>query len=259
LPIGLLDTARIHGKPGNRTGLPASNHKDLPVSPAAAIAIEDLALVEQTQQGDMAAFGRLVTKYQDRVYNTCWRLCGNVEDARDLTQDAFLRALQAIDRFQGKAGFYTWLFRIAVNLAISHRRKGRHAVQLSLHDSDGTRLIDSQAAGLVRRIGPRGMDPSVTMETREAHRVLLRVLEEMDDEFRTVLVLRDVESFDYHEIGEILDVPPGTVKSRLHRARMALREKLAPWMDRGDGQSSAQRPGERPDPRAGERPGSSRP
>lgn len=205
------------------------------MSSAAAIAIEDLALVEQTRQGDMAAFGRLVSKYQDRVYNTCWRLCGNVEDARDLTQDAFLHALQAIDRFQGKAGFYTWLFRIAVNLAISHRRKDRHAVRLSLHDSDGTRLIDSQASELVRRTGgPRGADPSVALDTREAHRILLRVLDELEDEFRAVLVLRDVESFDYQEIGDILGIPPGTVKSRLHRARMALREKLAARMSGGE-------------------------
>jgi RNA polymerase sigma-70 factor (ECF subfamily) len=204
------------------------------VSPAAtAIAIEDAALVEQTQQGDMAAFARLVTKYQDRVYNTCWRVCGNVEDARDLTQDAFLNALRAIGTFQSKAGFYTWLFRIAVNLSLSHRRKAGHAVKLSLHDSDGSRLIDSQASRLVQRTAPgRSHDPAVGMETREAHRVLLRLLDEMDEEFRAVLVLRDVEGFDYQEIAEILDVPPGTVKSRLHRARMALREGMAPFMGR---------------------------
>lgn len=201
---------------------------------ATGIAIEDLALVGQTQQGDMAAFARLVVKYQDRIYNTCWRLCGNVEDARDLTQDAFLRALQAIGTFQSRAGFYTWLFRIAVNLSIAHRRKNRHAVTLSLHDGDGTRLIDSQASELVRRTGPmRSHDPAVALETREAHRVLLQVLDELDDEHRTVLILRDVESFDYQEIAEILDVPAGTVKSRLHRARMALREKLTPLVDRG--------------------------
>ncbi len=198
---------------------------------ATAVAIDDAVLVDQARQGDMAAFARLVTKYQDRIYNLCWRLCGDVEDARDLSQDAFVQALQAIGRFQGKSGFYTWLFRIAVNLAISRRRKAKHAVTLSLHDEEDSRLIDSQVASLVRRGAPaRGSDPAGDIEMREAHRAVLRALDRLDDEHRTVLVLRDVESFDYQEIAEILDVPPGTVKSRVHRARMALREELGPLL-----------------------------
>ncbi len=200
---------------------------------AAAIAIEDVPLVEQTQQGDIAAFARLVTKYQDRVFNTCWRLCGNYEDARDLTQDAFLKALEAIGSFRGTAGFYTWLFRIAVNVSISHRRKQRHAPRLSLHDEEGRRLVDSQASGLLRRGSPgEGVDPSAGAQATEEHSLLLRALNELEDDYRTILVLRDVEGFDYQEIGEILDLSPGTVKSRLHRARMALREKLGPLLGR---------------------------
>ncbi|MBN1491759.1 MAG: sigma-70 family RNA polymerase sigma factor [Phycisphaerae bacterium] len=200
------------------------------MSPAAtAIANEDAALVEQTQQGDMTAFARLVVKYQDRVYNTCWRLCGHAEDAQDLTQEVFLRALAAIDRFQGKAGFYTWLFRIAVNQTISHRRKQRGGVHLSLHDGDGLRLADTQAAGLVRRTGVvRREDPGDVLATREAQQAVLRVLGEMEDDYRVVLVLRDIEGFDYQQIAEILDIAVGTVKSRLHRARMAMKDKLGP-------------------------------
>ncbi len=191
-----------------------------------------MALVEQTQQGDMAAFARLVNKYQDRVYNTCWRLCGHVEDARDLTQEAFLHALQAIDAFQNKAGFYTWLFRIAVNLSISHRRKGQRAVKLSLHDEEGLHVMESQASGLVRRTGTvRSEDPAGSLEMREMHRTVVKALEELDDEYRTVLVLKDIESFDYQQIADILEVPIGTVKSRIHRARTALREKLSPVME----------------------------
>lgn len=203
---------------------------------ATAIAIEDVALVEQTQQGDMAAFARLVTKYQDRVFNTCWRLCGSVEDARDLAQDAFLKALEAIDAFRGRAGFYTWLFRIAVNVSLSHRRKMRHAVRLSLHDEDGSRVIESQASGLLRRgAAVHDRDPAKEVEARESHRIVLRALDELDEEHRVVLVLRDVEGFDYQEIAEILDVAGGTVKSRLHRARMALRERLEPILGTGEG------------------------
>jgi len=200
------------------------------VSPSAtAIAIEDAALVEQTQQGDMAAFARLVVKYQDRVYNTCWRLCGHAEDARDLTQDAFLRALSAIDRFQSKAGFYTWLFRIAVNQALSHRRKQRQGAHLALHEGDGWQLADTQAAGLVRRTGvARREDPGDVLATREAQQAVLRALGEVEDDYRAVLVLRDIEGFDYQQIAEILDIAVGTVKSRLHRARTAMKQKLGP-------------------------------
>jgi len=220
---------------GNPAQPAASKHKDVPVSQAvAAIAIEDLALVEQTQQGDMAAFARLVNKYQDRVYNTCWRLCGHVEDARDLTQEAFLHALQAIDAFRNKAGFYTWLFRIAVNLSISHRRKHQRTLKLSLHDDDGSHVLESQAAGLVRRTGTvRNDDPAGDVEMRETHRAVVKALDELDDEYRAVLVLKDVESFDYQQIADILEIPIGTVKSRIHRARMAMRERLAPVMEGG--------------------------
>jgi len=200
----------------------------------AAIAIEDLALVEQTQQGDMAAFARLVSKYQDRVYNTCWRLCGHAEDARDLTQEAFLHALRAIDAFRGKAGFYTWLFRIAVNLSISHRRREQRTVKLSLRQDDDAHLLESQAGGLVRGTRVvRNEDPAGQAEMREAHRAVIKALDELDDEYRAVLVLKDVESFDYQQIAEILEIPIGTVKSRIHRARMAMREKLTRVLEGG--------------------------
>lgn len=196
---------------------------------ASAIVPDDALLVRQTQQGDMAAFSRLVGKYQDRVYNVCWRLCGNVEDARDLAQDAFLKALEAIGRFEQRSQFYTWIYRIAVNLALSHRRRARPTVQLSLHNEDGSRLIGAQAAELMRRAGSSDPDdPAECAATKETHRLLLQALEELDADQRAILVLRDIESLDYREIAEVLEVAPGTVKSRLHRARMALREKMLP-------------------------------
>lgn len=204
-------------------------------SAAAAIAIEDAVLVEQTRQGDVSAFARLVSKYQDRVFNTCCRVCGHAEDARDLTQEAFLQAFKAIDTFGQRSGFYTWLFRIAVNLSISHRRRNRHGIRLSLHDADDGEYVGGQAAGLLRH--PRGGgstdNPSGPMQERETREAVMAALESLEDEFRAVIVLRDIEGFDYRQIAEILDVPPGTVKSRLHRARMALREKLAPVIGAG--------------------------
>jgi len=198
-----------------------------------AISVDEAILVEQAQSGDMSAFGRLVTKYQDRVLNTCWRICGNIEDARDLTQEAFLHALESIGSFRHGSGFYTWLFRIAVNLSISHRRKAARAVKLSLHGPDGPWTGDHQAGRLVGRVSSDPDDPPAKLSAREAERLVLEGLDQLDDDYRTVIVLRDLESFDYQQIAEILDAPLGTVKSRLHRARMELRSRLEPILSPG--------------------------
>lgn len=217
---------------GNPAAVTPSKYKESSVSRGTTgIAGDDAALVERARRGDMAAYADLVRLYQDRVYNVCWRMCGHVEDARDLTQDVFLRALEAIERFEHKAGFFTWVFRIAVNLAISHRRRQARSVVLSLHQTEDDRLGASQAADLARRTGTHhDGNPVSRAESTEMQRAVLEALDDLDDEFRSVLVLRDVESFDYRQIGEILELPVGTVKSRIHRARMALRERLAPMI-----------------------------
>ncbi len=208
--------------------------KETTVSAApTAIPIEEAVLVEQARSGDMSAFSRLVAKYQDRILNTCWRISGNIEDAQDLTQDAFLHALEAIDSFRHKAGFYTWLFRIAVNLSISHRRKAARAIKLSLHGPDGQWRGDHPGARLHGRASRDPQDPPARMSARETERLIVEGLDQLDDDHRAVVVLRDIESFDYQQIAETLDVPIGTVKSRLHRARMELRERLKPIVSPG--------------------------
>jgi RNA polymerase sigma-70 factor (ECF subfamily) len=189
---------------------------------------DDATLIEQAQAGDMGAFGRLVLRYQDRVLNACWRISGNREDAQDLTQEAFLHALEKMNTFERRASFYTWVFRIAVNLSISHRRKSAKRSHLSLHNPDGRPVVDHQAATLVGRVSAESNDPSAKLTARETHRVVLDAMDELDDDHRAVIVLKDIEGFDYREIGEILEVPLGTVKSRIHRARMALRDRLGP-------------------------------
>ena len=195
---------------------------------AGAMTVDDALLVEQVRAGDMSAFSRLVARYQDRIVNTCWRISGNLDDAQDLAQEAFLHALESIGSFQQRAGFYTWLFRIAVNLALSHRRKSARVVKLSLHGSDGHLRSDHQAARLVGRVTREGDDPSARLMSCEAARLVAEGIEQLDDESRAVIVLRDIEGFDYQQIAEMLDLPLGTVKSRLYRARMELRERLGP-------------------------------
>lgn len=194
---------------------------------ATAISFEDAGLLEQCRQGELSAFARLVAKYQDRIYNACWRICGHREDARDLTQQTFANALESIGTFRGSSSFYTWLFRIAVNLAISHQRSQARTASLSL-DSPTDRDGRHQASSLAARLpNPGSLEPHDQLGRRELHSLVARALQNLDEEHRVVVVLRDIEGFDYQQIAEILQVAVGTVKSRLHRARMALRQQLA--------------------------------
>jgi len=185
--------------------------------------IDDAVLVERFRGGDVSALTALVEKYQDRIYNTCWRLSGNADDAADLTQEAFIKVMEAIGSFGHRSGFYTWLFRIAVNLTLSHRRKSGRRRTLSMH-SDGS----DNATAPEQWLESADDTPDKAAEDAERHELVAEALETLDEEHRTVIVLRDLQSLDYREIAEILDVPTGTIKSRLHRARLALREKLGP-------------------------------
>lgn len=192
-----------------------------------AIRCEEAELVERCRRGDREAFGRLVAEHQDRVFNACWRLCGNRADAEDLTQEAFVRALQSIDRFGGRSRFYTWVFRIAMNLAISAQRRRKRAPCYSLDQDPGGEPPDGSGTRAAR-LPAADAPPDRQAGDREQEAMVLRALAGLEEDQRVVVILRDLESFGYEEIAEILDIPPGTVKSRLHRARLALREKLMP-------------------------------
>lgn len=186
---------------------------------------EDAALIEKIRAGQVECYGELVLKYQDRIFNTCWRITGNLEDARDLTQEAFLRAYERLDGFKQQSGFYTWLFRVAVNLSLTYRRtaKRRRVVSFGqLSAGEGT-----QAENLARQVERHGAeDPMARADQADLQARVASALHELDDDHRAVVVLRDMEGFDYRQIAEILAIPPGTVRSRLHRARAALREAV---------------------------------
>lgn len=196
------------------------------------VSFEEAELVEKVKAGHTESYGDLVRRYQDRVFNTCWRICGNLEDARDLTQEAFLKAFEGISTFRYQSGFYTWVFRVAVNLALSHGRKSRRRHTVSLDQAGGAE--GAEAEGLARRVArDPGNDPAELVSEGELQGVIVRALHDLDEDHRAVVVLRDVEGLDYHEIGVILEIPPGTVRSRLHRARMALRQAVLPSFSRG--------------------------
>ena len=204
------------------------------------ISFEDAALVRKIQEGDVDAFEHLVLKYQDRVYNICLRTVGHAEDARDLAQETFLKAFDAISRFEHKSSFYTWLFRIAVNLSISSRRRDRKIKMLSLSGGDdGEPGLESRLANTDQAARLRGevrdsemLEPPEELKRRETQQAVAGALRQLDEDQRVILVLRDIESLDYKAIAEILDLPLGTVRSRLHRARLAMRDLLRPVMEK---------------------------
>lgn len=175
----------------------------------------DGALVARAQEGDRAAFGVLVGRYQDRIFNTIYRMCHNHADALDLSQTAFLKAYQGLPTFAARASFFTWLFRIAVNLVLTQRR-GRGATMTEL---------DARADGgaSLRVVHD---DPAVAIDRDDRLGRIAAALARLDDEYRAAVVLKDIEDLDYATIGEILDVPVGTVKSRIHRGRSLLREMI---------------------------------
>lgn len=204
---------------------------DLPVNPAADVSRE-ADLLRKARTGDRFAYGQIVRLYQDRLYNAVLRLVGDPEEARELTQEAFTRGLEKIDTFRGEASAYTWLFRIAMNLAISQIRQVKRRRTFSLDGTDDrTSRGDDQAAGLLDRLEQqRTPAPHEQLENRERAQQVLEALGRLDVEYRAVLVMCDIEEFDYQQMADLLSVPLGTLKSRLFRARVALRDELASYM-----------------------------
>lgn len=183
--------------------------------------LTDTELVRRAQRGVPAALTELVSRYQDRIYNTCYRMCHNDADALDLTQGTFLKAIEALPRFQHRSSFYTWLFRIAVNLTLTHRRTKARQRTHSLDEPVG-----NDCDGPIPAVPGRDAEVSRATEQRELQDRIEWALDHLDDEFRAAVVLKDIEGLDYAGIAEVLNVPIGTVKSRIHRGRTMLRDLL---------------------------------
>ena len=178
---------------------------------------DDLRLIAECLQGDTAAFGVLVRRYQDRLYHTVYHLVDNAEDAQDVVQEAFLNAYQALAGFKGDAQFSTWLHRIAVNTAISLKRKRRAMVRLD-GGTAGEAAEPSDPSEQSR--------PGHALERAEQQRRVRQALSRLSPEHRAVLVMKDMEGQKYETMAEVLRVPVGTIRSRLHRARLELRQLL---------------------------------
>lgn len=174
--------------------------------------------------GDRKAFGQVVRLYQDRIYNAVLRMVASPDDAADIVQEAFMKAFAAAGTFQAHAQLYTWLFRIAMNQALSHRRSAgrRKTVSLAWETSSN----DEAHAPLQLADTRPGSDPVDAAHQHQEHERLYAALAQLDGDTRAMIVMRDIEGCEYDQIAEILNIPLGTVKSRLFRARQALRVAL---------------------------------
>ena len=184
--------------------------------------LDEEELVKAIGNGDQGALGELLDAYQHRVYNVCLRMVGNRDDAAEVTQETMLKVIQHIGEFKGRSHIATWIIRIAMNLAVSHLRKRRLRQTTSLDAADNDQSV-SLGQQLPDRREPA---PESNVQQKEMSAYLHVALGQVDEQFRSVLVLRDIEQMGYQQIAAVLELPVGTVKSRLFRARLALRQRL---------------------------------
>ena len=181
--------------------------------------------IQRLKQRDPAAFEELVRARRTPIFNMLYRMLGNREEAEDLLQEVFVAVFKQIDGFRGEASLTTWIYRIATNHCINRQKYNRRRAQ---HASESWDANHSAGAEAMPSPFPQ---PDEALEGARMERRLQIAISELDEEQRIVLVLRDIQNLSYEEIEQVVGVPGGTVKSRLHRARMALKEKLT----RGEG------------------------
>lgn len=182
----------------------------------------DHELVKAVLDGDGTAYRGLVERYQGRIYNVCYGMVRNPEDARDLAQDAFVKAYKNLHRFRLESSFYTWICRIAMNVSIDWLR--RQKVRRAEAFDEG---IATRESGGVISLAHHRNDPGKDLERKRIYEAILEALDELPEDQKQVVVLREIEGLAYKEIAAVLDIPEGTVMSRLYYARKKLQKSLA--------------------------------
>src|SRR5271170_1219284 len=177
----------------------------------------DLALVKQAQREDVGAYDELVRRYQERIYATVYHMTSNHEDANDLTQEAFIKAYQALKSFKGGSSFYTWIYRIAVNKTINFLKQRKNHVSMSLNDLDFNAEHDPDLVALISDNTPRR-----NMGLTELAEKLNGAMQKLSEHHRLVVTLHDVQGLSHEDIAKIMDCNVGTVRSRLFYARQQL-------------------------------------
>jgi RNA polymerase sigma-70 factor (ECF subfamily) len=185
----------------------------------------DQALVEQVQRGDKQAFDVLVLKYQNKIIQLVNRYVHDTDEARDVAQEAFIKAYRAIGRFRGDSAFYTWLYRIAINTAKNYLvASGRRPPRSDIDAQDAEQY---EGASGLREYGT----PERLLMRDEIQAVIAEAIDELPDDLRTAITLRELEGLSYEEIAQTMECPIGTVRSRIFRARDAIDTRLKPLLD----------------------------
>lgn len=190
----------------------------------------DAELVERLKGGDGEAFGALLRRYQGKVYRLAMNMMRNAQDAEEVTQDVFLAVYRKIGEFEGRAAFSTWLYRVASNAALMKLRGRRSEPHLSIEGEGPTFAPDGHHA---RPVADWSELPEDQLLSAERRRVLEQAIEALPPDYKAVVVLRDIEGLSNQEVAEVLGATVLAVKSRLHRARLALRERLAAHFEAG--------------------------
>jgi RNA polymerase sigma-70 factor (ECF subfamily) len=192
------------------------------------MSVAESLLIGRLKERDEQAFNEIVRLYGDKVFSLVYRMIGNRAEAEDIAQEVFVTVFKTVDGFRGEAKFSTWLLRIAANHCKNRiKYLARRPTDGEGLDEGGEVVAAPHALTLQGQID----GPDVLMEAAELDRLMQQAIAQLDEDHRLLIVLRDVEELSYQEIGEITSLPEGTIKSRLHRARMAIKE----WLDRHTG------------------------
>lgn len=170
-------------------------------------------LIHRCKKGDLAAFEILIFRYQKKTYNIALGMVGNIEDAKDVAQDSLIKAFQNIKTFKGKSKFSTWLYRITINTSKDFLRKKRNRMAVENIDA-------------VEEIQDKALEPSEQLEQTQERKRIMQAIGQLNEEYRDIIVLRDLQGFSYQEIADLLLINLGTVKSRISRGRYQLRNIL---------------------------------
>src|SRR4051794_25688323 len=186
---------------------------------------EDAQLVNAARNGDMPAYDQLIRRYQERIYATIYHMTSNHEDANDLAQETFIKGYQALKSFKGDSGFYTWVYRIAVNKTINFLKQRKNKIHLSLNDLDFNAENDPDLVALVSDKTPR-RDMGLTELQEKLNGAMLK----LSEVHRLVVTLHDIQGLSHEEIGKIMDCNIGTVRSRLFYARQQMQAYLSDYL-----------------------------
>jgi RNA polymerase sigma-70 factor (ECF subfamily) len=178
-------------------------------------------LVERARNGDIEAFEKLIEGCQKKVFNITFRMIGNYDDANELAQEVFLKAFRSIKKFKGDSLFSTWIYKVTANVCLDEIRRRKNKFTLSLDEE-----VEYGDGELKRQIPDNAPTPDVEVETNQIKEVVNKSIQELPEDYKSIIILRDIQGLSYDEISKIFDCPEGTVKSRINRARQALKKIL---------------------------------